>query len=78
MRTSFRRSTLGVASAALVGFSFGCTGTANDPTVAGAGTSVAPVTAPPKNMNEWAQQNKMMTPGTKGATKSTPGPAPAK
>ena len=36
MRTLFRRSTLGVASAALFGFSFGCTGTTNDPTVAGA------------------------------------------
>ena len=37
-----------------------------------------PVAKAPKNMNEWAQQNKMKTPGTKGATKSTPGPAPAK
>ena len=30
-----------VASAALFGFSFGCTGTTNEPTVAGAGTPVA-------------------------------------
>jgi hypothetical protein len=78
MRTLFRRSMLGVASAALVGFSFGCTGTTNEPTVTGAGTSVTPDKAPPKNMNEWNQQNKMMNPGTKGATKSTPGPAPTK
>jgi hypothetical protein len=78
MRSLFRRSLLGVASAALVGFSFGCTGTTNDPIVAGAGTTGTPVTAPPKNMNEWAQQNKMMNPGAKGAAKSTPGPTPAK
>jgi hypothetical protein len=75
MRALFRRSLLGVASAALCGFSFGCTGTTNDPTVEGAGT---PVAGAPKDMKEWAQQNKMMTPGTKGAAKKTPGPAAAK
>jgi hypothetical protein len=78
MRALFGRSLLSVASAALVGFSFGCTGTTNEPTVTGAGAPGTPVAAPPKNMNEWAQQNKMMTPATKGATKSTPGPTPAK
>jgi hypothetical protein len=78
MRTLFRRSMFGVASAVLVGFSFGCTGTTNDPNVAGAGTPGTPVAVAPKNLNEWAQQNKMMTPGTKGAAKSTPKPAPAK
>jgi hypothetical protein len=66
---------LGVASALLLGFSFGCTGTTNDPTVAGAGT---PVTGAPKDMNEWAQQNKMMNPAKKGGAKSAPGPAAAK
>jgi len=66
---------LGVASALLLGFSFGCTGSANDPTVAGAGT---PVAGAPKDMKEWAQQNNMMTPAKKGAAKSANGPAAAK
>jgi hypothetical protein len=75
MRTLFRRSMLGVASALLLGLSVGCTGTTNDPDVAGAGT---PVAGAPKDMKEWAQQNKMMTPAKKGAAKSAPGPAAAK
>jgi len=69
---------LSVASALLLGFSFGCTGTTNEPTITGAGTPGTPVAAPPKNMNEWHQQNQMKTPSAKGEAKSTPGPAPAK
>ena len=75
MRIWFRRSMLGVASAALFGLSVGCTNTANDPTVPGAGT---PVAGAPKDMKEWAQQNNMMTPAKKGAAKSAPKPAAAK
>jgi hypothetical protein len=69
---------LGVASAVLFGFSFGCTPTTNDPNVPGVAGS--PVEKAPKTMKEWYDQNQMKTNAAskKGTAKSTPGPAPAK
>jgi hypothetical protein len=72
-----RRSTLSVATAALLGFSFGCAGNTNDPNVPGAGT---PVEKAPQTMKEWYEQNQMKTKAAskKGTAKSTPEAAPAK